>query len=108
MAATTNRKRKAYQITAKVDEDLKRRLDAFAAEYGMDPSEAIRTLLSFAVMQNADPKTRIMYALYNNLNIRCHRLLQDSLKVGMSSINKWLIDSIGKVVDEESTTSQEL
>jgi hypothetical protein len=101
MSTATNGKRKAYQVAAKVDADLKRRIDEFAVQYGMEPSEAIRTLLSFAVMQNEDPKTRIMYALYNNLNVRCYRLLQAGLEAGMGNINKWLIDSIGKAMREE-------
>jgi hypothetical protein len=100
MAATSG-KRKAHQVAAKVDGDLKRRIDEFAAQYGMEPSEAIRTLLSFAVMQNEDPKTRIMYALYNNLQVRCYRLLQEGLKAGMGNLNKWLIDSIGNAMNDE-------
>ena len=103
MAATSG-KRKAYQVAAKVDGDLKRRIDEFATQYGMEPSEAIRTLLSFAVMQNEDPKTRIMYALYNNMQVRCYRLLQEGLKAGMGNLNKWLIDNIANAMNEETVS----
>lgn len=88
MAATGNGRRKAHHVAAKVDADLKKRIEAFAAEHGLEQSEAVRTLLSFAVMQNEDPKTRVMYALYNNLNMQCNRLLQDGLKAGMLTINQ--------------------
>lgn len=101
MVDISSGKRKTHQVTVKVDAELKRRIDEFAVMYSMDSSEAIRTLLSFAVMQNEDPKTRIMYALYNNLNMHCHRLLQDGLKAGMLNFSRLIQDTIGQVLADQ-------
>lgn len=98
------RKKKAaakHMVAAKVSPELKQRIDRFAQTYDLEPSEAIRTLLSFALTEEENPKTRIMYALYNNISIRCYKMLQEGLTAGMTNINQWLVDNIGRMMSEQ-------
>lgn len=88
-------------VSAKVSPELKERIDRFASEQDLETSEAIRTLLAFALTEAEDPKRRIIYALYNNISTRCYTMVQEGLTLGLANINQWVAESIGRAMSDQ-------
>ena len=98
MAAARKPDTKYIMVSARVDEHLKKRIEAHAAEYNLSLSEAVRSLLAFAVTEGEDPRTRVLYATYADLRLQALRLLKEGMVNGLSMMNSWLADTLRKEV----------
>jgi antitoxin component of RelBE/YafQ-DinJ toxin-antitoxin module len=97
MSAKGNKKKAGstkYLVAAKVNGDLKQRIERFAEENDLPMSEAIRTLLAFAVTEAEDPRTRVLYAAFCNLNVKFYGMMREGLRQSVQAINGYLLDSL--------------
>jgi len=84
----------------KVDRDLRARIDAISDEMDQETSETVRMLLAFAVTEHDDPRTRVLYAVYNNVTMRCYRILQEGTKTTVAKLNTFILDGLNDLVDQ--------
>lgn len=100
MVAVRKNERQAHLVQARVDDDLKQRIETYAAEHGLSLSEAVRSLLAFAVTEAEDPTTRILYATFCELRMQWMHLLKEGMQSGLQAVNTWATDIFNKQIGD--------